>query len=1083
MRRVSVRHAWLFLLLAVPGLASEVGRPVVQNFPSSVYERANQTWCALQDGRGVMYFGCFSVSLTFDGKTWGEVEMPFARTVRALAQTADGTIYAGAYNQLGRFRDAPGGRKEFESLIPVLPAEEREFGDVHAIAVEGPRVRFATTRRVFSWDGNRFSVLAHDAGRPFAVGPHLYFHRAGEPLRQLTANGVETVSSAGAIGAGALVFLSAGPDGTLLAGRADGALLQIRDGVVAPWPTSADEALRASGIAAGAWLPDGSCAVTLRSGGILFFDAQGGLITQLDESNGLHNGFVWSYFADRENGLWLCHGDGVSRLEWPPQISVFNQRSGLGRAGVVSLARHDGVLYASTHQGVRRLEPAQGGTPAQFVPVPGIEGSVPVLAGPDGLYAATGRALFQLRAGQFTPVLNFGPPTGATVRLVRSRRDPDRLWVLQAHGLRSVRRTAAGWIDEGLVPGIDRPLIGAEEEPDGTLWLTKQFDGFLRVALRYDDPAGPRVRQVEDFSGGRGLPARLAANNWVTLWRDRALFATDYGAYRFDAGRSAFIPMEELGPELNRPPLIISSLYGPAADRLWVTAYTTPPGKGVERGQRSYEIAADGQWRQLPLFVSIARGTPSRSAHLEETLADGRRVLWTAGANGLVRVELPGAFLKPVPFAVGIQAEAMESGHPWPSPRPRDVTDPRVPPEPPPAYEPRHLGEGERLAPTMSSLRFHFSAPRHQARAEPEYRTHLEGYDGEWSPWSAENARTFTELPAGTYRFRVEARDSDGRLASPAAFAFVVLPPWWRTWWAIALGLGAGGAGVAGLVRWRSRALERRNARLERLVAERTADLRQRETQLSVARDAAEAANRAKSTFLASMSHELRTPLNAVLGYAQLLRHHPGLPPDAGRQLTTIQQSGEHLLQVINEVLDLAKIEAGRVELNPAPASLPRFLAHLSEVFGLRANQKGLSFALRTTGALPETVRMDEARLRQVLYNLLGNAVKFTDTGGIELRAEDAGGLIRFSVVDTGVGIPLEERERIFERFHQAAGPRAEQGTGLGLAISQRLVRLMGGEIRVDSAPGRGSAFTFTLDLPPAEPPGAEEAPPRPVGY
>jgi signal transduction histidine kinase/DNA-binding NarL/FixJ family response regulator len=256
--------------------------------------------------------------------------------------------------------------------------------------------------------------------------------------------------------------------------------------------------------------------------------------------------------------------------------------------------------------------------------------------------------------------------------------------------------------------------------------------------------------------------------------------------------------------------------------------------------------------------------------------------------------------------------------------------------------------------------------------------------------------------------------------------------------------------------------------------------------ELAQARDAAEAANRAKSTFLASMSHELRTPLNGILGYAQILKRKR-LDADTISGLAIIQQSGEHLLTLINDILDLAKIEAGRLELAPTVVRLPQFLDGIIKIIRARAEAKQLRVALETWPSLPEWVEADETRLRQVLLNLLGNAVKFTDRGQVTLsvRAEGRGlrtessndllspqssVLITFSVRDTGTGIPADELARIFQPFEQAGElSRRAEGSGLGLAISRQLVRSIGGELHVESEVGRGSTFWFEVALPLAE--------------
>ena len=237
------------------------------------------------------------------------------------------------------------------------------------------------------------------------------------------------------------------------------------------------------------------------------------------------------------------------------------------------------------------------------------------------------------------------------------------------------------------------------------------------------------------------------------------------------------------------------------------------------------------------------------------------------------------------------------------------------------------------------------------------------------------------------------------------------------------------------------------------------------------ARHAAEAANRAKSTFLANMSHELRTPLNGILGYAQILERDPVLGERQLAGVNVIKKSGEHLLTLINDILDLAKIEAGKMELYPVDLPLACFVQTIIEIAGVKAAQKGLELECDLTPGLPPAIRGDEKRLRQVLLNLLSNAVKFTDRGQVTLRVRFAPpARLCCEVQDTGVGIATDQLEAIFAPFEQAGDLRHRiGGTGLGLAISRQYVRLMGGDIQVESRPGQGSTFRFEVQAQPVQ--------------
>ncbi|WP_440963997.1 AAA family ATPase [Massilia sp. GER05] len=237
------------------------------------------------------------------------------------------------------------------------------------------------------------------------------------------------------------------------------------------------------------------------------------------------------------------------------------------------------------------------------------------------------------------------------------------------------------------------------------------------------------------------------------------------------------------------------------------------------------------------------------------------------------------------------------------------------------------------------------------------------------------------------------------------------------------------------------------------------------------ARHAAEAANRAKSAFLANMSHELRTPLNGILGYAEILERDPALGERQLNGVNVIRKSGEHLLTLINDILDLAKIESGKMELYPVDIQLARFVQTIIEIVGVKMAEKGLMLVCELSPDLPQGVRADEKRLRQVLLNLLANASKFTDHGRITLRVRfGPPARLAFEVQDTGVGIAIDQLDSIFEPFEQAGEMRRRQaGTGLGLAISRKYVRLMGGDIQVESRPGQGSIFRFEVQAQPVQ--------------
>jgi len=368
---------------------------------------------------------------------------------------------------------------------------------------------------------------------------------------------------------------------------------------------------------------------------------------------------------------------------------------------------------------------------------------------------------------------------------------------------------------------------------------------------------------------------------------------------------------------------------------------------------------------------------------------------------------------------------------------------------------------------TLEYAAINFSHPE-----KTQYAYHLEGFEDEWNYVGAQRAATYTNLDAGEYIFRVKSTNNDGVWNEEGiSLKIKILPPWWGTWgFRILMVLLILGTAIVGYWR-RVTSVERLNRMLTLKINERTADLKNAKEAAEAAKEAAEAANRAKSEFISNMSHEIRTPMNAIFGFTGLLENQIQ-DSRLTYYLKAIKSSGKSLLTLINDILDLSKMEAGKVNLEYSVVEPQSVFKEMEQIFSQKIAEKNLNFLVEIDSNLPGALLLDEIRLRQILLNLVGNAIKFTDSGYVRLSVEmrypqkDQSSLdLIFSVEDTGTGIAEDQLETIFGAFEQQKGQSHALygGTGLGLAITKRLVDLMGGESSVESETGKGSKFTVLL--------------------
>jgi ligand-binding sensor domain-containing protein/signal transduction histidine kinase/CheY-like chemotaxis protein len=773
----------------------------------------------------------------------------------------------------------------------------------------------------------------------------------------------------------------------------------------------------------------------------------------------LHDDDILSLFEDAEGNIWVGTQSGLSRFNRKPRFINRQHEAGNAQSLVNNTIRamqvdSQGALWVGTRRGLQRLD---------------------------------------LKTGRFTYYQHdpHDPHTLSNnyVSVIREDRS-GTLWVgTGGGGLNRFDRTTGRFFAYRYEPNNPAGLSS-----DGILSLLEDRDGMLWVATgaglnRFDRRTGRFTTYRHDPGDSHSL-----SNDVIrTVFEDRAgilWVGSDIGLNRFDRPSQQFTtyrhnPRDATSLSHDK----INAIWEDRRGTLWVATQD-----GLNQMDRS---------RGTFTTFTLRDGLPDNA--VRAILEGNQGSLWLATQNGLSQFRpltrtfrnysesdgLPGNVLNPTGTEGSCRAP---SGEMWfgsfnglTSFYPDQLSDnPYVPPvvltdlllfnapvrqaANSPLRKPIWAVDSLTLTHQQSIFTLEFAALSFTAPEKNRYRYRLVGLETGWNEVdSRRRLAAYTSLAAGKYVFQVQASNNDG-IWNPkiTTLRITILPPWWATWWFRSIA----GLTVAALIflihRSRLRSLQLAGIRLEAQVAERTKEI-------ETAKDAAERSNRAKSAFLANMSHELRTPLNAILGFSTLVRDDPGLSEEHRKDLEIVSRSGEHLLGLIDEVLDMVKIEAGRMALDYVSFDLNNLVRDTVTMMRGRACDKGLEIFLNSSPMVPRLVCSDAGKLRQVLVNLIGNAVKFTERGSVTVRVDATRMddsrriLLILEVEDTGIGIALDDQARIFDVFVQAGRASTQQGTGLGLSICRQFVELMGGSIRVQSTPGEGSLFRVELPVEQAE--------------
>lgn len=1068
---------FILIFLPIVALCQELGLIPSKYYSPKEYGAGTQNWCAVQDRRGVMYFGNAYGVLEFDGAGWRLYEVSNQTAVRSIAIGSNGVVYVGAFGEMGYMQPDALGQMRYTSLMPKVDSCYRNFKEVWGVHCLGDTVFFLSDNYVFRYaDG---TLKCWPSG---LQGFYLGFVANGKYIVQEKGRGLLTYRNDSLVLIPQSDFFAntkvhgvfSSRDGYLVGTRHNGFFLFDTSGV-APSIRSVSDAMPdarkinsyflRNGYYHGVSLSDSLYAFSSIQGDILVVNSQWELQDVIDsETKGAISPNYSLYFQDNHN-LWITLDRGICRVElrspfrfWPEQMGITGVISDVARVGNYFYASTTaGLFYANTSErelGLSKFRKVDGNfeqawqflyfylpsrsssfyakNPARMRSYVASDSTI--------LLAATLSGVYQLQGSKAWPISDYNQVSC----LHQSYSNPTKLLLGQLNGVAQLTYQNGLWSDDGSRYGIDANIIDIGEDSARNIWISTRFQDIYRVRNAFDS-----APIVEKFDSSMGISNRRI----VTFYDNHSPFlfftsghfysyndsAKQFGVYRFYKSQKAIDRQKEVSDSLSWlgvQPYINTSYYvADAFDKCVWFGTTNGLCRCIPDSSRNFNFVPSALIRKVVCADSV--------------------LFW---GNNITALGVPGDGVVFNPAALVNLNNRIEFRH--------------------------------------NSLVFHYAWPFFEGSKPNEYSYKLEGYGDAWSRWTTETKKEYTNLHEGKYTFCVKGRNIYGIESEPAKFCFEVLPPWYRTYWAYGIYAVMGLLFVALAVKLYTYKLILERDNLEQLVKERTqeiliqneeilvqaehlkeandwvnaknVELEAQKYEIERKRNELEISNATKNKFFRIIAHDLRNPISTLVNTTGfILSEYDEFDRAKTRRIIEdLNRLSLTTYGLLENLLDWSSNQMGDIPFNPKPLHLKSMVADCVELIKTKIDSKCISLDVDIAETI--VVIADENMLRAVIRNILTNATKFThEKGAVRIYTRMDTDFCHLSIADNGVGIKPDMLSKLFhiDKDVISVGTRNEKGSGLGLILCKEFMERNGGAIHVQSEWGRGSVFTVSIRL------------------